>query len=154
NLPPDFTHYLSKRRKQLSRKQMRGAIMKTKLTEVEPRSVLGRVRQLFSIVAFGAAILICCNASAQNMFVSGRDAGGGEIFKFTWDGAQSIFASGLYKPLDLAVDSAGNVFVMDYMIVGGVQATNVAIFKITPNGTVTIFASSLSYASSLAVDKA
>ncbi len=128
--------------------------MKAKLTEDEPRSVLGRVRQLFSMVAFGAAILICCSASAQNMFVSGRDAGGGEIFKFTWDGAQSIFASGLYKPLDLAVDSAGNVFVMDYMIVGGVQATNVAIFKITANGTVTIFASSLSYASSLAVDKA
>jgi hypothetical protein len=128
--------------------------MEAKLTEDEPRSVLGRVGQLFRMVALGAAILICSGASAQNMFVSGRDAAGGEIFKFTWDGAQSIFASGLYKPLDLAVDSAGNVFVMDYMIVGGVQATNVAIFKITPNGTVTIFASSLSYASSLAVDKA
>jgi hypothetical protein len=128
--------------------------MKTKLTEAKFRSALGRVGQFFSMVALGAAILICSGASAQNMFVSGRDARGGEIFKFTWDGAQSIFASGLYKPWDLAVDSAGNVFVMDYMIVGGVQATNVAIFKITANGTVTIFASSLSYASSLAVDKA
>jgi hypothetical protein len=98
--------------------------------------------------------LTCSSASAQNMFVSGRDAGGGEIFKFTWDGGQSIFASGLYKPWDLAVDSAGDVFVMDYMIVGGDQVGNTAIFKIAPNGMVTIFASRLSYASSLAIDKA
>src|SRR6516165_10196287 len=132
---------------------MRGAIMKAKLTEDEPRSVLGRVRQLFSMVAFGAAILICCSASAQNMFVSGRDAGGGEIFKFTWDGKQSIFASGLYKPWDLAVDSAGNVFVIDYMILGE-SIGNAAIFKITPNGMLSIFASRVSYASSLAVNKA
>jgi len=127
--------------------------MKTKLTEAKFRSALGRVGQFFSMVAFGAAILICCSASAQNMFVSGRDAGGGEIFKFTWDGKQSIFASGLYKPWDLAVDSAGNVFVIDYMILGE-SIGNAAIFKVTPNGTLTIFASRVSYASSLAIDKA
>ena len=102
----------------------------------------------------GAAILTCSSASAQNLFVSGRDAGGGEIFKFTWDGGQSIFASGFYKPWDLAFDSAGNLFVVDYMIVGGDLVGNAAIFKITPNGMLTIFASGLSYASSLAVDKA
>ena len=129
--------------------------MKTKVTETKSKSALGRAGQLFSrVVWLGAAILICSGASAQNMFVSGRDAGGGEIFKFTWDGGQSIFASGLYKPWDLAVDSAGNVFVMDYMIVSGDQVGNAAIFKITPSGTLTIFASRMSYASSLAIDKA
>ena len=94
--------------------------MKTKLIETKFRSALGRAGQLLSkVVWLGAVILICSSASAQNLFVSGRDAGGGEIFKFTWDGKQSIFASGLYKPWDLAFDSAGNLFVVDYEIVGG-----------------------------------
>jgi DNA-binding beta-propeller fold protein YncE len=129
--------------------------MKAKLTETKFKSAFGRVGRLFSrAVWLGAAILICSGASAQNMFVSGRDARGGEIFQFTWDGKPSIFASGLYKPCDLAVDSAGNLFVVDYEIVGGDLPGNAAIYKITPNGMLTIFASGLSYASSLAVDKA
>jgi DNA-binding beta-propeller fold protein YncE len=127
--------------------------MKTKLTEARFRSAFGRAGQFFSMVALGAAILICSSASAQNLFVSGTDARGGEIFKFTWDGKQSIFASGLYKPWDMAFDSAGNLFVVDYMILGGDMVGNAAIFKITPNGMLTVFASRLSYASSLAVDK-
>jgi Strictosidine synthase-like, N-terminal len=129
--------------------------MKAKLIETKFKSAFGRVGQLFSrLVWLGAAILICSGASAQNMFVSGRDAHGGEIFQFTWDGKPSIFASGLYKPCDLAVDSAGNLFVVDYEIVGGDLLGNAAIYKITPNGMLTIFASGLSYASSLAVDRA
>jgi sugar lactone lactonase YvrE len=139
---------------QTSKRQKRGAIMKTKLTETKFKSAFKRAGQFLSMVALGAAILICSTGSAQNLFVSGRDARGGEIFKFSWDGGQSIFASGFYKPWDLAVDSAGNVFVVDYMIVGDDFIGNAAIFKITPNGTLTIFASRLSYASSLAVDKA
>ena len=128
--------------------------MKTLVTETIFKSALGRIGQFFSMVALGAAILTCSSASAQNLFVSGRDADGGEIFKFTWDGGQSIFASGLYKPWDMAFDSAGNLFFVDYEIVGGDLRGNAAIFKITPNGTLTIFASGLSYASSLTVDKA
>jgi strictosidine synthase-like protein len=127
--------------------------MKTKLIEARFRSAFGRAGQFFSMVALGAAILTFSNASAQNLFVSGRDARGGEIFQFTWDGKQSIFASGLYKPWDMAFDSAGNLFVVDYMILGGELIGNAAIFKITPNGTLTVFASRLSYASSLAVDR-
>ena len=126
--------------------------MKAKVTETKC-SAIRRVGQFFSMVALGAAILTCSSASAQNLFVSGRDAGGGEVFQFTWDGGQSIFASGLYKPWDVAIDSAGDVFVVDYMILGGDLVGNAAIFKITPNGTLTIFASRVSYASSLAVDK-
>jgi sugar lactone lactonase YvrE len=135
-------------------KQKGGPIMKTKLTKTNCKRAFGRAGQFFSMVALGAAILICSSASAQNMFVSGTDDRGGEIFQFTWDGGQSIFASGFYKPSGLAVDGAGNVFVVDYEILGGDFVGNAAIFKITPNGMQTIFASGLSYASSLSVDKA
>src|SRR5439155_24317694 len=128
--------------------------MKAKLTEAKFRSTLGRVGQFFSMVALGAAILTCSSASAQNLFASGRDAGGGEIFQFTWDGGQSIFASGLYKPWDMAFDSAGNLFFVDYEILGDGPSGEAAIYKITPNGTLTIFASRLSYPSDLVVDKA
>jgi hypothetical protein len=92
--------------------------------------------------------------SAQNLFVSGRDTGGGEIFQFSWDGVQSIFATGLYMPSDMAFDSAGNLFVVDYEILRGDLVGNAAIFEIAPNGTLSIFASRLNYASSLAINKA
>src|SRR5262245_48631210 len=105
--------------------------MKTKLTETKSKAALRIAGRLFSRLAcVGAVILICSSASAQSLFVSGRDAHGGEIFKFTWDGRQSIFASGLYKPWDMAFDSAGNLYVMDYMIVNGERIGNAAIYKI------------------------
>jgi len=88
--------------------------------------------------------------------VSGRGDRGGEIFKFTWDARESIFASGLYKPWDLAFDSAGNLFFVDYVILpegGGEVGSNAAVYKITPNGMVTIFASRLGYPSYLATDR-
>jgi sugar lactone lactonase YvrE len=128
--------------------------MKTKITETKFKPALRRARQLFSRIAgLGAVILICSSASAQNLFVSGRDAGGGEIFKFTWDGKQSIVVSELYKPRDLAFDSARNLFFVDYEILNGPGAA-AAVYKATSNGMLTIFASGLSYPSALAVDKA
>ena len=95
--------------------------MKTKVTGAKFGSALGRVGQLFSrVVWWGAVILICSGASAQNMFVSGTNSVGGEvIFKFSWDLKQSIFGSGFSKPRDMALDSAGNPFFVDYEIVGG-----------------------------------
>jgi len=137
--------------------------MKTKPTETKFECAFGRVRQLFSRVAWlGAVILICSSASAQNLFVSGKNLptnegpgdGYGAIFRFTWDGEQSVFASGLYKPGNLTLDSAGNLFFMDYVILEGGASGNAAVFKITPNRTLTIFAFGLSYSSNLAVDKA
>jgi DNA-binding beta-propeller fold protein YncE len=131
--------------------------MKTKLTETKFKSAVGRVGQLFSrVVWLGAAILICSGASAQNMFVSGTDPRGGEIFKFSWDGKQNIFASGLHYPGDLAVDSAGNLFVLDRVC--SELFCDTVIYKMTgptvpPNGW-EYFASGLTYPSYLAVDKA
>jgi len=127
--------------------------MKTKIIEPKFKSRLGLAGQLFSRVAcVGAVILICSSGSAQNLFVSGTDARGGEIFKFTWDAKQSVYASGLYRPSDFTFDTAGNLFVMDYEILdaGG----DAAIYRITPDGMLTIFASTLSYLSNLVADKA
>jgi sugar lactone lactonase YvrE len=138
-------------------KQNKAATMKTKVTETT--STLGIAGWLFSRIAcLGAVILICSSAFAQNLCVSGTDARGGEIFKFTWDAKQSIFASELADPRDLAFDSAGNLFVADYEIVdydpGAPLLGNSAVYKITPSGAQTIFASGLSHHSYLAVDKA
>jgi len=90
------------------------------------------------------------------MFVSGTDPRGGEIFNFSWDGKQSIFASGLHYPGDLAVDSAGNLFVLDRVC--SELFCDTVIYKITgptvpPNGW-EYFATGLTYPSYLAVNKA
>jgi len=76
--------------------------------------------------------------------------GCGVVYKFTWDGRQSIFASGLTDPWDVAFDRAGNLFVVNYdrdELFG-----EAAVYKITPNGVQTTFASGMSYPSYLAVD--
>ena len=126
--------------------------MKTNLTKIKFKSNIGLGRQLFSRIAcLGAAILICSSASAQNLFVSGSDAKGGEIFKLTWDAKQGIFASGLGDPWDIAFDSAGNLFVVDVSPLERIG--DAVIYKVTRNGVRTIFASGLSYPSDLAVDK-
>jgi sugar lactone lactonase YvrE len=125
--------------------------MKAKLTLGKFRSALGRIGRLCSrAVWLGAVILICSSASAQNMFVSGTDAGGGEIFKFPLAGPETIFATGLVDPWDLAVDRAGNLFVVDSQC--GELYCGAKVNKITPQGVRTILASSLSYPSDLAVD--
>ena len=57
----------------------------------------------------------------------------------------------------MAFDSAGNLYVVDYLIVGEDPGApllgNAAVYKITPSGVPTIFASRLSYHSSLTVDR-
>jgi hypothetical protein len=125
--------------------------MKAELTKAKFRSALGRVGPLCSrVVWLGAIILICSGASAQNMFVSGTDAGGGEIFKFPLAGAETIFATGLVDPWDLAVDRAGNVFVVDSQC--GEIYCGAEVSKITPQGGRNILASGLGYPSDLAVN--
>jgi hypothetical protein len=132
--------------------------MKTKLTETKFKSALGLASRLLSRTAcLGALILICSSASAQYLFVSGSQPskncfrGCGDIFKFTWDAQQSVFAYGFIDPWDVAFDKAGNLFVVDYDRSG--LLGDAVVYKITPNGARTIFASGLSYPSYLAVDK-
>ena len=90
--------------------------MKTNLTQNKFKSALSAGQLLNRVACLGAVILICSSASAQNLFVSGSEPpknrpGCGVVYKFSWDGGQSIFASGLTEPWDMAFDSAGNLFV-------------------------------------------
>ena len=110
------------------------------------KSTLGLTCHLFSrALCLGAVILICSSAAAQNLFVSARDDSGGKILKFTWDGVQSTFASGLRQPQGLAFDSAGNLFV-------GETYTG-HIYKYTPDGVRSSFASGFVGAIDLAFDR-
>src|SRR6266704_2355077 len=98
------------------------------------------------MVALGAAILTCSSASAQNLFVSGRDAGGGEIFKITPNGTLTIFASRVSYASSLAVDKTGNLFVADY--------DNGIIYQYKPSGLRATFASGLYHPVGMALDSA
>jgi len=68
--------------------------------------------------------------SAGNLFAT--DLSTNAIYKFTPDGAQSTFATGLNAPYGLAFDSAGNLFEADH--------NTGTIYKFTPNGTRSTFA--------------
>lgn len=136
--------------------------MKTKLTETKFTSDLGLAGWLISRIAcLAAVILTCSSASAQNLFVTGYHCGGdipsdvacGRIFEFTGNGGQSIFASGLNDPGDLAFDSTGNLFVVDYDA-GHIRNNSATIYKYSPNGSPVTLASGLSVPLYLAVDRA
>src|SRR6266581_1314761 len=93
--------------------------MKNKQTETKFRSAFGVARHLSNgIVCLGAIILICSSAPAQNLFMSdglsGLSRDYGSIYKFTPNGGGSTFATGLNGPLDMAFDSAGNLFVASF----------------------------------------
>ena len=69
----------------------------------------------------------------------------GNIYKYT-GGVQSTFATGLFIPISMAFDSAGDLFV------GTGGGDNGAIIKITPGGTQSTFATGLSFPGGLAFD--
>src|SRR5215510_153982 len=102
NLAPGFTHYLCDRGTN-QQNQNKETIMKTRVTETRFRFVRASATRLISTAAcLGVVILICSSASAQNLFVSGNAGpkncsrgGCGVVYKFNWDGGQSIFAAGL-----------------------------------------------------------
>src|SRR5476649_1428882 len=100
-----------------------------------------------------AAILICSQVQAQNLYVSDGYSGFGRnlghIYKIAPNGAVSTFASGLGGPLGMAFDNEGNLFVAYEGGTGGPSG----IWKFTPHGLKSIFASGLDpYA--LALDSA
>src|SRR5215472_8482951 len=127
--------------------------MKNQLSETKSKSAHRATWRLSSKLAcFGAVTVICASATAQNLFVSGRDTSGGKIFKFTPNRVQSTFASGLSGPQGLAFDKAGNLFVAN--VVSGTGNGNGSIYKFTPQGVRSTFASGLDFPLDLAFDSA
>jgi uncharacterized protein YecT (DUF1311 family)/sugar lactone lactonase YvrE len=85
------------------------------------------------------------------------DSRNGTILKFTPEGAQNTFASGLRYPglrypLGLIFDTKGNLWVANASDAS--NSFNGTILKFTPDGTRSTFASKLTTPSDLAVDKA
>ena len=96
--------------------------------------MMNKIKPLSLITAVIAVVLSLNHAAAQILFMG--DAGSNSICKFTTNGVQSTFASGLDGPAGLAFDSSGNLFAAD------LYSGN--IYKFTTNGMQTTFASELS----------
>jgi sugar lactone lactonase YvrE len=75
---------------------------------------------------------------------------GNSILKFSPAGAKSTFVSGLGNPIDVALDGAGNLLVVDLAISDA--RTGRYILKIGPDGTKSTFATGLSAPGALAAD--
>jgi sugar lactone lactonase YvrE len=101
------------------------------------------VHWLATVAGVATALLpISVLAASGDLFAA--DNGSNTIFRFTPDGAESTFASGLNRPFGLAFDGSGNLFEGD-------AGTN-TIFKFTPDGTGSTFALGLSGPIGLAFD--
>jgi DNA-binding beta-propeller fold protein YncE len=83
-----------------------------------------------------------------NLFLANPEAG--TIMKFTPDGRDSIFASGLSHPFGLVFDKAGNLFVADVQS----DETSGLILKFSRDGARSTFASGLVHPVGLAFDNA
>ena len=129
--------------------------MKKEQAETKLKPTLGLTRRsITGVLCLAVISLICARAPAQNLFAVGVDSGGGftgSIDKFTPNGVQSIFASGLTTPFNLACDSEGNLFVAD---AGDENAGSGAVYKFTPTGVRTTFALGLSVPVGVAFDSA
>ena len=103
---------------------------------------------LACVVFAGVILLVGSSVSAQNLYVSDYTGFRG-IYEITPQGVQSNFVSGLNRPLALAFNCSGNLFVTD----GGTGS----IYEFTnQNGTLssnpTLFASGLNQPYGLAFD--
>jgi DNA-binding beta-propeller fold protein YncE len=80
---------------------------------------------------------------------------GDSVFKFTPTGTKSIFAAGvsnLSNPIDLALDEAGNLFVVPVRMLDKKNGITPSIIKFSPDAARTVFASSLSEPEEIATD--
>ncbi len=94
---------------------------------------------------------------ADNLYASDRDAG--SVNKFSPDGTESTFASGLWGPSGMACDSAGNLFEMSDLLVytgapDGYHYYVHSIFKFAPDGTESVFTTNCVYSPGLVFDAA
>jgi hypothetical protein len=99
-------------------------------------------QKLISFRLIFVAIAVCLVASRAHsapgdLYVA-EATGGGHIYKFTPAGTKSTVASGIYQPVALAFDRAGNLFV------GNSGAGNPpmpsSVIRIAPDGTQSAFA--------------
>jgi sugar lactone lactonase YvrE len=83
------------------------------------------------------------NGAPNDLFASINgtgDNGGGFIYKYTPNGVQSIFASGLSRPRGVAFDHAANLFVATLTCDNVSGTCQGAIVKISPGGVQSTFA--------------
>jgi hypothetical protein len=92
-----------------------------------------------------SSVGLACDRTG-NLLVSQNNS----ILKFTPGGAKSTFASGLGNPIEVALDGAGNLFVVDTAVSDA--RIGRYILKIGPNGTKSTFATGLKAPSALAAD--
>lgn len=84
------------------------------------------------------------SASSGDLYVA-EATGGGHIYKYTPAGARETFASGIYQPVALAFDRAGNLFVANpgsCVCIPEIicECPPSTIIKIAPNGDQSTFA--------------
>jgi sugar lactone lactonase YvrE len=100
------------------------------------------IHAAFAVAIFTIGALTATGA-LNDLFVSiGGDGsnGGGFIYKYTPDGVQSIFASGLSNPRGVAFDRSGNLFVANSTYDDVTQTYQGSVIKITPGGVQSLFA--------------
>jgi hypothetical protein len=102
-------------------------------------------RSIFSAVAIAAFFVSSRAHSAPGDLYVAEATGGGHIYKFTPAGDRSTFASGIYQPVALAFDRAGNLFVGNSGAGGCIPEDPCppqpsTVIKILPDGTQSTFA--------------
>ena len=107
-----------------------------------PGQKLVSFRSVFIAIA---ACLVSSRAYSAPGDLYVAQASGGYVYKFTPTGEKSTFASGIYQPIALAFDRAGNLFVGNSGAGGCVPEVScppkpATIIKITPDGTQSTFA--------------
>jgi len=78
--------------------------------------------------------------SSGNLYANDGDS---SVVKLTPGGAASTFTTSLSRAREMAVDSAGNLYVATDGFTGSTANTSGAILKFTPGGTQSVFASGL-----------
>ena len=109
-----------------------------KLTPFGARSTFAAVPNITDLIFDRAGNLYAADDGAPGSAGDGH----GAIYKFTSNGTKTTFASGLYRPRNLAFDFSDNLFVSAYAgICFACTGPNSIILKFMPDGTKSTFAS-------------
>jgi hypothetical protein len=113
---------------------------------IKPKTTIPLILTALALAFVGLAIAAStANGAPGDLFATDPD--NHIIYKFTPDGTQSTFATGLNTPIGLAFDGGGNLFAAD----GPLHGT---IYKFAPDGTGSTFAAGLEQPYGLAFDSA